>query len=277
MTGQVAVVAEAISMAGIAAGDISLVESHGTGTVLGDPIEVAALNKAFRMFSDDLEPGGCALTSVKGNVGHLGHAAGVTSLIKVVLSLVNERIPGNVNLDRPNPKLELDGSPFRLPVEAQDWPSTPGKPRFAGVGSLGIGGTNVHAVLEEAPPRPLPRHDDSPRLVVWSARSPQAADTYRERLADHFAAVGEGSFAAGVDTLQRGRTAHPVRGATVAASAAEAVAVLTDPRSAAVLGTSRDRPGGIAFLFPGQGSQHAGMAHDLYDHERPSPPRSTRC
>ncbi|MEU1516189.1 type I polyketide synthase [Streptomyces sp. NPDC005811] len=267
VTGQVAVVAEAISMAGIDAGDISLVESHGTGTVLGDPIEVAALNKAFRMFSDELEPGSCALTSVKGNVGHLGHAAGVTSLIKVVLSLVNERIPGNVNLDRPNPKLELDGSPFQLPVEAKDWPSTPGKPRFAGVSSLGIGGTNVHAVLEEAPPRLLPRHDDSPRLVVWSARTPQAADTYRERLAGHFAAVGEGAFAAGVDTLQRGRTAHPVRGATVAAGAAEAVAVLTDPRSAAIVGTSRDRPGGITFLFPGQGSQHAGMAHDLYDHE----------
>ncbi|MFJ2638302.1 SDR family NAD(P)-dependent oxidoreductase [Streptomyces sp. NPDC087511] len=266
--GQVAVVTEAISMAGIDASDISAVESHGTGTALGDPIELAALNQAFRLLaSQDLEPGSCALTSVKGNVGHLGHAAGVTSLIKVVLSLDAERIPGNVNLSSPNPKLELDGSPFRLPTAAQDWPRTPGRPRYAGVSSLGIGGTNVHAVLEEGPEPIVEPHGNRPRLVVWSGRSAGVADTYRRRIAEHFATTGENGFAAGTDTLQRGRTAHRVRGAAVATSAAEAVAVLTDPQATALTATTRDRTGEVAFLFPGQGSQHAGLAFDLYDHE----------
>lgn len=269
VTGQAAVVAEAIALAGVAAEDISLVEAHGTATLLGDPVEVAALGAAFRrMARAAVTPASCALASVKGNVGHLGHAAGVTSLIKVVLALEHEAIPANVNLTEPNPKLQLDGSPFYLPGSVRSWPRTPGRPRLAGVSALGMGGTNVHAIVEEAPAVDRPVPPQRPRVVVWSAASPQAETVYRDRLAAHFARCDATAFADGTATLQRGRVAYRVRAAAVAASPAEAAAALSDPRSAAVISSMRrESPRGVAFLFPGQGSQHAGVAFDLYAHE----------
>jgi acyl transferase domain-containing protein/acyl carrier protein len=265
VTGQAAVVAEAMMVSGVDPAEVSYVEAHSTGTVLGDPIEVAALNQAFRRAAaGDLEPGGCHLGSVKGNVGHLGHAAGVASLIKVVLSLENERIPPSINYERPNPKLELDGSPFAVIDRLRPWPRTPGRPRIAGMNSLGIGGTNVHALIEEAPVAVHSPHDGRPRIVVWSGRTAEAERGYREKLSQYFGWHGDEVFADATATLRRGRTPHKVRSALVATGSADVAAALADGGSAAVLSADGTEPGEPVLLFPGQGSQHLGMAEDLY-------------
>lgn len=260
MRGQSDVVVEAMAIAQVQPADVGFVEAHATGTILGDPIEVAALNDAFRRLGGT-EPGHCALASVKGNVGHLGHAAGVTSLIKTVLALENEVIPPSVNFTEPNPKLELDGSPFRVNDVSREWPRTPGKPRLAGINSLGIGGTNVHAIVEEAPPPRRATADGRPRVVVWSAKSAPAEEAYRQVLADHLTLMDEGTFADATATLQDGRTAHNVRAAVVATSATEAAAALTT----SVLSGQGSPAARVAFLLPGQGSQHARMATGLTD------------
>jgi phthiocerol/phenolphthiocerol synthesis type-I polyketide synthase E len=261
--GQAAVIAEAMSLAGVAPADLSLVEAHAAGTLLGDPIEVAALKSAFRQLGD-AEPGSCALASVKGNVGHLGHAAAVASLIKVTLALQNDTIPASAGFSTPNPALGLADSPFYVPTEATGWPRRDGTPRIAAVNTFGVGGTNAHAIIEQAPVLARADNQDRPRIVVWSARTPQAADTYRDNLAGHFRGAGAASFVESVATLQAGRTPHRYRGAVVTAGPKEAVALLHDPSSAGHFSSAVAENGRVAFLFPGQGTQHAGMAHDLY-------------
>jgi acyl transferase domain-containing protein/acyl carrier protein len=259
--GQAAAVIEAMEMGGFRPADISYVEAHATGTELGDPIELEALNQAYRQLSGgDLAPGGCPIASVKGNVGHLGHAAGVTSLIKVVLSLQHELIPANINFETPNPKLPLDGSPFVVNQHATPWPAQPGRTRLAGVNSLGIGGTNVHMIVGEAPSAAPVSPDDRPRLVVWSARTAAARDAAQGVLAEHFGSLPENRFAGAVATLQRGRTEHAVRGAVVASSAAQAAESVL-----AFTGTSASKVDSVGFLLPGQGSQHAAMAAGLHE------------
>lgn len=266
VAGQSAAVAEAMALAGAAPGDVGMVEAHATGTVLGDPVEVAALTSAYR-YLGAADTGGTALTSVKGNIGHLVHASGIASLIKVVLSLENEVIPPNAGLREVNPDLGLKDSPFHLPTAPQPWPRQAGRPRLAAVNTYGVGGSNAHAVIEEAPaPEPAPAAD-RPRVVVWSARSEQAADRYRDRLAAHFDGPGAASFAAAAATLQRGRTPYPHRGAVVAAGGEEAAALLRDPRSAGHLTSpAPGAPSRIAFLFPGMGVQSVRVAMDLYEH-----------
>lgn len=265
VTGQTNVVLEAMAMAEADVNHVGLVEAHATGTMLGDPIEVAALLAAYRRLGHPGD-GTVALSSVKANVGHLGHAAGVTSFIRAVLSLERERIAPTINVSAVNPKLELDGSPFHLPSEPTPWLRRSDQPRLAAVSSLGIGGTNAHAVLQEAP---LPVAEPAvtrPRLVVWSAATTAARDTYQERIRTHLADHGERTFTATVSTLQRGRRAYPHRAALVAESAAEAVTGLTaGDVNAVVRGAGNRRK--LAFLFPGQGAQHAGMVQDLYQQE----------
>ncbi|GIH19619.1 type I polyketide synthase [Rugosimonospora africana] len=264
VSGQTAVVTEALAVAGVDPESIGYVEAHGTGTAMGDPIEFAALTEAFRRAAGGraLPSGYCGLGSVKGNIGHLGHAAGVSSLIKVALCFDNDLLPPTINLDRPNPGLTLDDSPFVLLAEPRSWPRVAGQPRRAGVNSLGFGGTNVHAILEE-PPAPVPApHAQRPRVVVWSGRSAAAEQAYRAVLAEHLTRSPD-DFPATVATLQEGRTRHTVRAALVAGTAAEAARALTGAEPA----IRSDRSAGprpVAFLFPGQGSQHAGMAAGLY-------------
>ncbi|MEE4542460.1 SDR family NAD(P)-dependent oxidoreductase [Streptomyces sp. V4-01] len=267
VTGQSAAVAEAMALADVAPRDVGMLEAHATGTVLGDPIEVAALKSAYQ-YLGGAETGGTALTSVKGNIGHTVHASGAASLIKVVLSLENETIPPSAGYQDANPALGIDGSPFQVPTGAVPWPRTDGRPRVAAVNSYGVGGTNAHAVVEEAPaaaPAAPPAHD-RPRVVVWSARTPQAADRYRDSLAEHFAGPAGAAYAGSVATLQRGRTPYPHRGAVVAVGPQEAAALLQDPRSAAHFSTpAAGEPGRITFLFPGMGVQQVGVALDLYE------------
>lgn len=262
VTGQAAAVAEAMTLAGVHPDEVGMVEAHATGTVLGDSIEVAALTSAYR-YLGAAGTGGTALTSVKGSIGHLGRASGVASLIKAVLSLEHGLIPVNVGFRQPGPELRIDGSPFHLPTRALPWTPDGQRTRIAAVNTYGVGGTNAHAVLEQAPV-PAPEPDERrPRIVVWSARTPQAADRYRERLAGHFAAGAGGRFAASVATLQQGRSPHPHRGAVVAVDAAEAAALLRAPHPAGP--AAGGQPGRVVLLFPGIGVQQPGVALDLYE------------
>ncbi len=265
--GQADVVAEALALADVDPASVGFVETHGTGTPLGDPIEIAALTRAYRAGTD--ARGTCAIGSVKSNVGHLDAAAGVTGLIKAVLALKHEAIPPTLHWERPNPGLQLESSPFYVNTELRAWPRQ-GEPRRAGVSSFGIGGTNVHVILEEAPAEqpkePAGARAGAPaRLLPLSAKSAPALAEAAALLADHLEADDGVCLDAVAHTLAQRRAPFDHRGTVVARTAGEAVAALRRlaqgpaPAPAAATG---DAP--VAFLFPGQGAQYPGMARDLY-------------
>ena len=260
--GQVEVIATAQALAGVSARSIGYVEAHGTATPLGDPIEIAALTQVFRADTPDL--GFCRLGSLKANLGHLDAAAGVAGLIKTVLVLQHRELPPLVNFRTPNPALELDRSPFTASATGSAWTAEGDAPRRAAISSFGIGGTNAHAVLEEAPPpvaRPVPRNA---QLILLSARSPEALDAATARLADHLQAHPEQALADVAFTLQHGRLAFTHRRALVAMDTAGAIAALRGPHQS---GRHEGGQRPVAFLFSGQGSQYAGMGQGLYDNE----------
>ncbi|MBB6254969.1 SDR family NAD(P)-dependent oxidoreductase [Nitrospirillum iridis] len=218
--GQARAVAQALRDAGVAADSIGYVECHGTGTLLGDPVEVAALAKAHRVFTD--RRGYCAIGSVKPNIGHADRASGVLGLIKAALCLRHRTLPGLLNYRSPNPRLELADSPFFINAETRPWEAADG-PRRAGVTSLGYGGTNVHLVLEEAPQRPTPSGTTAPQVIVLSARSAAALTAAGRRLADHLEANPNLPLDAIAHTLQAGRHGFNHRRAVVGASVAEII------------------------------------------------------
>ncbi|TNC50405.1 SDR family NAD(P)-dependent oxidoreductase [Rubellimicrobium rubrum] len=263
--GQAAAVSEALLVAQVRAESIGYIECHGTGTYLGDPIEVAALTDAFRKTTDKV--GFCRLGSVKTNIGHLDTAAGVASLAKVALALKHGEIPPSLGFEAPNPAIPFDGSPFRVADRLQPWPVE--GTRRAAVNSLGVGGTNAHAILEE-PPRRAPSEEAAfPfQVLTLSARNKAALDEASLRLASHLRAHPEQPLADVAWTLQVGRRAFDRRRVLVASSHEEAAAILEagDPRRVfthQVVGSSPD----VVFMFPGGGAQYAGMAHDLYETE----------
>ncbi|MFN0127474.1 MAG: amino acid adenylation domain-containing protein [Verrucomicrobiales bacterium] len=258
--GQSQNISMALALANVPAALIDFVEAHGTGTALGDVIEVAALTQAFRA-DGDTRVGECLLGSLKTATGHMDAAAGVGGLIKAALSLHHGVVPGTLHFQRPNPKLNLEASPFRvsaaaLPLAAET------TPRRALVAALGVGGTNAHLVLESSPPsEPEPTEPGTiPRLLLLSARSPMALATMQDRLAKWLTAQPGVDLRDVAFTLARGRTAFTNRAAVVAHTAAEAANAL---RSLAAPAPPTSGPRPIAFLFPGQGSQHAGMARGL--------------
>jgi phthiocerol/phenolphthiocerol synthesis type-I polyketide synthase E len=257
--GQAAVIADALSVAAVHPRSVGYVEAHGTGTTLGDPIEVAALTRAYRAHTQDT--GFCGLGSAKTNLGHLDTAAGVTGLIKATLTVRDGVIPGSLHFTRPNPRLEIERSPFYVVGETSEW-SGP-LPRRAGVSAFGIGGTNAHAVLEQ-PPAPAPRKG-TPRpeqVVVLSAKTEPALNAARENLAAFLEKHPSTDLADAAFTLQRGRTPFDWRLAIPAASTRDAVEGL---RAAAGVRAGEGRP--VAFLFPGQGAQHVRMAQNVYETE----------
>jgi phthiocerol/phenolphthiocerol synthesis type-I polyketide synthase E len=268
--GQAAVIAESLMMAEVDAASIGYVEAHGSGTTLGDPIEVAALTQAFA--SAGAAPRSIALGSVKTSIGHCNAAAGIAGLIKTVLALEHGTIPPSLHFASPNPQIDFAAGPFYVPTAAAPWPET-GEPRRAGVSSFGMGGTNVHAVLEEAPPEET-EEDLSARpwqLLVLSARTPAALDAAAARLADHLEAHPDLSLADAAWTLQTGRRAFEHRRIAVARDTAGAVAVLRALRAGRGARAVSGRRGGagrpVVFLLPGLGDQYAGMARGLYDGE----------
>ncbi|HEX7186035.1 MAG TPA: amino acid adenylation domain-containing protein [Thermoanaerobaculia bacterium] len=227
--GQAAVVAMAQALAAVHPETIGFVEGHGTATPLGDPVEVAALRQVFEAATARRRF--CALGSVKGNVGHLDAAAGVTSLIKAVLALERGLVPPTPHFQRPNPRLGLEDSPFFVNADPLPWP--PGaEPRRAGVSSFGMGGTNAHVVLEEAPPIPPGSPSQSRQLLVLSAASASALEAMTDRLADHLAWHPELDLADVAFTLQTGRQELAHRRMLVCRSLAEAREALVsrDPR-----------------------------------------------
>ncbi|HWL15409.1 MAG TPA: beta-ketoacyl synthase N-terminal-like domain-containing protein, partial [Opitutus sp.] len=215
--GQEDVCTEAMARAGVSAESVTFVEGHGTGTALGDPIEVNALASAFRRHTT--RAGFCALGSVKTNVGHLQIASGIAGLIKTTLALHHRRIPGTLHFEKPNPRIDFSTTPFFVNRQTIDWAS-PGGPRRAGVNSLGIGGTNVHAILEEAPTPVSPPAEPArgPSVVPLSARQPAALRELASRYALQLADATDERLEDLAFTAQVGRAAMPVRAAFVADS-----------------------------------------------------------
>jgi acyl transferase domain-containing protein/NADP-dependent 3-hydroxy acid dehydrogenase YdfG len=261
--GQAQVIIEAQDFAGVDPATIEYVETHGTGTPLGDPIEFAALTRAFRRTTQRRQF--CAIGAVKSNVGHLDEAAGVTGLIKAVLALAHRRIPPSLHFRTPNPELDYDASPLFVNAALRDWPAPPGGTRRAGVSSFGIGGTNAHVVLEEAPPAPLHTPVRPVQFLPLSAPSAEALAQSRAALAACLGVAAAPALSDVAYTLQVGRRAFAWRAAVVAADGAEAIAALRELQPAGA--TVPHDPPPVVFMFGGQGSQYPGMAADLYTYE----------
>lgn len=264
--GQAAVIAMAHDRAGVDPRSIGYVETHGTATPLGDPIEIEGLTRAFRRGTQDV--GFCRVGSVKSNVGHLLIAAGATGVIKTALALRERKLPAVVHFREPNPAVPFAGSPFTVNAVLEDWPAASGTPRRAGVSSFGVGGTNAHVVMEEAPLRPASSAVDGPQVLALSARTPAALGDAITRLATHLDACPEVNLADVAWTLAAGRKAFGHRASIAASSLGDAVAQLRSAELAAAAARSRPaHDAGVVFLFPGQGSQYAGMGRALYQSE----------
>jgi acyl transferase domain-containing protein len=264
--GQVAVVQAALREARCHPDSIGYVECHGTGTPLGDPIEVAALARAWRTWTE--RTGDCPIGSVKTNFGHLDRAAGVTSLIKTVLALEHGEIPATLHFEEPNPKIDFASSPFYVNAALSPWPANGDRPRRAGVSAMGVGGTNAHVIVEEAPAVPAGSASRPWQLLVLSARTPAALDAATANLATHLKTHPGLSLPDAAFTLQVGRRAFANRRALVCRGAEEAVEILEsgDLRRFAA-GVGGDEPPRPVFLFPGLGAQYVDMGRGLYRDE----------
>lgn len=263
--GQASVIADAQVVAGVTADEVSYVETHGTGTNMGDPIEVAALTKAFRGTTQGKNF--CAIGSLKTNVGHLDAAAGVASLIKTVLSLENRTLPASLNFSVPNPAIDFANSPFYVQTQCSAWQAPKGR-RVAGVSSFGIGGTNAHVIVEESSNKEELKDSATWQLLTLSARSQAALEETKVRLAEYLAQHKHLRLADVAFTLQEGRRAFACRGAFVAKSIEDAITVLQAKNSrraftAAVSGGDSS----VVFMFPAQGAQYPNMGRDLYERE----------
>ncbi|AUS77118.1 polyketide synthase [Actinoalloteichus sp. AHMU CJ021] len=265
VVGQARVVSDALRAARVRPEQVGYVEAHGTATELGDPIEVAALARAF---GEGPPRQSCPIGSVKTNIGHLAAAAGASGLIKTVLALRNRQLPPSLHFTTPNPEIDFPASPFHVTTALTDWTPPPGGRRIAGVNSLGMGGTNVHVVVEEAPdpePRPGTGHRRY-QLVPLSGRTAESADAAVDRLRDHLAAHPGLDLRDVAHTLQVGRETFEHRRALVVSATDDLAAGGTAPATPLLRrDPARDRP--VAFLFAGVGEQYPGMVRELYHRE----------
>ncbi len=276
--GQAKVIEMAHKMAGVAPETITYVETHGTATELGDPIEIAALTQAFRKGTQ--KRGFCAIGSVKTNVGHLDPAAGVAGLIKTALSLERRQVLPSLHYRKPNPEIDFESSPFYVNTRLTEWRSE-GGPLRAGVSSFGIGGTNAHCVLEEAPATGPSGTSRSVQMIALSARSKSALNTQTTRLSQFLRKHPDINLADVAYVYQTGRKAFAHRRvlpAPAEATPLSAADMLDQADSGRLLsndGDARERP--VVFLFSGQGAQYVGMARGHYQGESVFRERLDEC
>ncbi|NOK63912.1 MAG: type I polyketide synthase [Chloroflexi bacterium AL-W] len=263
--GQAEVIAEAQAIAGVSPETITYIETHGTGTPLGDPIEVTALREVFRDGTD--QKGFCGIGSVKTNIGHTDAAAGVAGLIKTVMALKHKQLPPSLHFETPNPEIDFDNSPFYVNTTLQEW-NTNGSPRRAAVSSFGIGGTNAHMVLEEAPAVPESGDVGPWQILVLSAKTEVSLDGTTDRLVAYLKANPQCNIANVAYTLQVGRRVFKHCRFVVCQGVSDAIEALEnrDPQRV-VTYTQEPQRYSTVFMFSGQGSQYANMGRELYDHE----------
>lgn len=223
--GQTAAIESAILMAEIDPATISLVEAHGTGTFLGDPVEIEALTKAFRQFTQEKDF--CAVGSVKSNIGHLMEASGVAGFIKSVLAIYHKKLPPTLHFNTKNPHIETENSPFYINTELKEWPSAT-NPRRASVSSFGVGGTNAHIILEEAPKLSIPLESELtiPYLLILSAKTPSALDAMSRNLGNYIKANPALSLTNVSYSLQVGRKEFTSRRFIICSGREEAIDTL---------------------------------------------------
>ena len=263
--GQAKVITEALANAGVNASTISYVEAHGTATPLGDPIEIQALTKAFRAYTR--ANGFCAIGSVKGNIGHLDAAAGIAGLIKVALALKHRQLPPSLHFRSPNPNIDFDNSPFYVNTSLKDCEAKAG-PARASVSAFGVGGTNAHVVLQEAPSSEGASPARSWQLLMLSAKTEASLKRMRANLAAHLEANSDLTLADAAYTLQAGRQSFPHRSFVLAENVSGAIAALKNTErlfTSVANGDGKTRP--VIFMFTGQGSQYINMGRRLYNQE----------
>ncbi|HYN21944.1 MAG TPA: amino acid adenylation domain-containing protein [Thermoanaerobaculia bacterium] len=264
--GHADVIRMAQAAAGVTPDTITYVEAHGTGTLLGDPIEVAAFTQAFRTGTDKKQY--CAIGSVKTNIGHLDTAAGVAGLMKTALCLHHKTLVPICHFERPNPKIDFESSPFYVSTELRPWDTPDGIPRRAGVSSLGMGGTNTHVILEEAPPQEPSGPSRPFQLLLLSAKTATALETLTHTLANHLREHPDQPLADIAFTLQTGRKVFANRRFVVSESADDAALALQEMEPDRIVSGYREAgERSVAFLFPGQGSQYPNMGLGLYASE----------
>jgi acyl transferase domain-containing protein len=270
---QALVITTAMASADVEPRSLGYVEGHGTGTILGDPIEVAALNAAFGLQAGpgpdaDASRGTIALGSLKSGIGHLDAAAGIAGLIKAVLAVEHGIVPATLHFREPNPRIRFEAGPFFVNTTAIDWPK-PAGPRRAGVSSFGLGGTNAHVILEQAPAVSRPFPPRRPELFLLSAKTEAALESATDQLARHIRSHPRLAAADVAHTLRSGRKAFLYRRAVVADSIDDACDALEARIDGRLLTGHPENLVGrpVAFMFTGFGDQYPGMARQLYETE----------
>lgn len=260
--GQVRAIKTALNIAEVDPETITYLEAHGTGTTLGDPIEIEALKQAFQT----KQYGFCRIGSVKSNIGHLNDASGVAGFIKTVLSLQHKLIPPTINFKKPNAKIDFEKSPFIVNTSLVPWEEK-NFPRRAGVSSFGIGGTNAHVILEEAPSVQRSFADEpSDQLILLSAKTPAALEKMTTNFAEYLIKNQQINLADVSYTLQRGKHVFPYKKAIVSKDVPELLDIINENRKDKMkLASSQTSSRPVVFLFPGQGTQYVDMGRELYD------------
>ncbi len=261
--GQSEVIRAAMNFAKVETSSIGMVECHGTGTAIGDPIEIEALHRAYAANA----PAHCAIGSVKTNIGHLDAAAGVAGLIKAALCLKNKKMAPSLHFNEPNPKLNLDKTPFYVNTALREWDASE-QPRRAGVSSFGIGGTNAHVVLEEAPEVQSTASERKSHLIALSAKSQKSLEAMTENLLDFLRNDSEKKIADVAYTLQQGRATFPYKTVFQLPNDHPSLEQLNvDHLAYKTLNNAKDNRK-LVFLFPGGGAQYTNMAREVYQTEK---------
>ena len=261
VAGQVEVIEAALAAAGVDPASVDYIETHGTGTPIGDPIELNALSQVFSHRERQLKIG-----SVKTNVGHLDTAAGMAGLLKAIMALERRQIPATLHFKNFHPQLASDTARLQMVDRLTDWTSADG-PRRAGVTSLGIGGTNAHVVLEEAPDLAPSAAGRTTYLLTLSAKSDAALEDATQALAGHLRKFPAENLADVAHTLHVGRSEFAHRRAFVCRDHQEALRIAEQPPSSAMITGKTVEAPSVAFLFSGQGSQYCNMGREIYQTE----------